>query len=283
MRTALLASFILAAAVCSAQGFNDPVYAAPATGTVNNIHLDQRMGNQVPLDVDFADENGKAVKLGDCFRSRPVVLLPIFYRCKGVCGLELENLLYAIPKMKRKVGRDFDVVAISIDPQEGPVLAQGKKASVLASSPSMKGTDNGWHFLTGSLANIQKVTDSLGFFYHFDAATDTVDHPSGVMILTPFGIVSKYILTASFEPATVDKELDAANANTVGVKTNDTFFGCVHTDPVTGRKSIVIVRFLSIAGAVTVLGLAALVACLFRAAKNKGSGELTPTNEDASK
>ncbi len=214
---------------------------------------------------------GNAVRFGQELTTRPVVVLPIFYRCKGVCEMETDALLSALPTIDKKVGKDFDVIILSIDPVEGPELAMDKFKSAIEPIAAYKGTANGWHLLTGSLEQIRKVTDALGFFYTFDATNDVVNHPSGVMFLTPQGRVSSYILNAQFTKDQLESNLNIASKNTIGEKTADSFFGCVHTDPITGQKSMNILRFLSLFALIFLMGVVSLIAYLHKSTKKLSS------------
>ncbi|HVT12394.1 MAG TPA: SCO family protein [Fimbriimonadaceae bacterium] len=229
---------------------------------LSKVHIVQRLGIQVPLDTTFRDQDGRVVRLGDSLHSRPALVLPIFYRCQGVCNVELQGLLATLPQLKQKIGKDYDVVVLSIDPQEGPDLAKAKLQASLATSPELKGTEPGWHFLTGTLENIHKVTDALGFYYTYDADKDLINHPSGIMFLTPAGVISSYILGANYTTSRLSLDINVANAKKLGTKVEDIFFGCIHCDPITGRKSIVIERFLSLLGVVTVVSIVATLATL---------------------
>jgi protein SCO1 len=264
MLRTLLASLALSllVAVAGAQDFDQPVGSTTPAVNLAGVKIVQKLGSVIPQDTQFLDQHGKPVKLSDLLHSKPLIVVPIFYRCTGVCSLEYQSLLAALPKMKQKVGRDFDVVVVSIDPNEGPALAEGKWESTLASTPDLKGTESGWHFLTGDLKSIRSLTDALGFYYKYDASKDLINHPSGIMILMPDGLVSSYILGANYDPTILAANIDRAGKKLIGKRAPDVFFGCVHIDPLTGQRSIVIEGVLRLAGLVTVLGILGTVTML---------------------
>ncbi len=257
--------------VCSAtswcQGVNDTVGAPGATVSATGVRVVQKLGSQLPVSARFKDQYGRDVRLGQLLTTRPAVLLPIFYRCQGVCEIETENLLAGLARINLAPSKDFDVIVLSIDPVEGPDLALAKMKSSLATSPNFKGTEAGWHFLSGSLDQIRSVTDALGFFYTYDQKDDIVNHPSGVMFITPQARVSSYILNPNFTKEQLEGNLGLAAKNTIGEKTADSFLGCVHTDPITGQKSINILRFLSLFALVFLIGVVALIAFLNKSSK----------------
>ncbi|ODU52201.1 MAG: hypothetical protein BGO01_00085 [Armatimonadetes bacterium 55-13] len=246
-----------------------PGTSGPKTDTTK-IRIDQKLGAQVPLDAEFKDRTGKTVKFGDVLGKRPVLALLIFYKCQGVCSVEFEELTKIANQIpSQKVGKDFDVVVLSIDPTEGPDFAQGKFDQVFDFQPDLKGTEDGWHFLVGDLDNIHKVSNALGFYYTYDPKTDAINHPSGIMFLSPTGKVSSYIYGAKYIPNIVAQNLTKAAKNEVGEKAKEVFFGCIHIDPLTGRKSLVIERVLSILGGITVVVLLGSIIILSRRNRTK--------------
>jgi protein SCO1/2 len=229
--------------------------AATPSIDVKKVHIDQLLGHQVPMTTEFKDWDGSNIAIGKLLGIRPAILVPIFYNCTGVCNIELQNLLTTIQSMKaRKIGVDYDVIVLSINPTEGPDLAAGKRKNVL-NSINMAGSEKGWHFLTGSMPNIRAVTDSVGFQYTYDAEKNVVSHPSGIMVLSPAGQVSSYLYGANYDVPVVQNDLDVAKKGRIGIKTPEVFFGCIHIDPVTGQRSLVIENVLRVMGVITVLVL----------------------------
>ena len=244
-------------------GFQQPTAVPPINLDVSRIKIIQRIGNQVPLDAAFRDQDGKNVTIGGLLHKRPALLFAIFYRCTGVCGVELANLVATLDHMPTQlVGRDFDVIVVGIDPVETPELARAKLKQTLATSMSLRSGESGWHFLTGTMDQIHKVTNPIGFYYTYDANQDVVNHPAGLMFLTPTGIVSSYILGARYTADALTNNLEIARKNQLGIKSADIFFGCIHIDPLTGKRSIVIENVLRVAGVVTVLALVLAVLTL---------------------
>lgn len=225
------------------------------------VRIDQNLGQGVPLDATFRDRTGKEVKFGQLLEGKPAIVLPIFYKCKGVCGLELEGAITALRDMKTsQLGKDFNVVVVSIHPKETPDLAEGKYESSVAEL-NKPGTEKGWKFVVGDWENIHKVTDTLGFKYTYDEAKDAINHPSGLMFVSPNGMVSSYIYGAKYSPSAFEKNIVTARDAKVGKKVEEIFFGCIHVDPLTGKRSLVIQNLLKVLGVLTiaVLGTTILV------------------------
>ena len=278
-RTMLLGLGVSVAAVASAQ-YQTGTDANPDVAfrdvRMKQIGIDQRLGQKVQGLARFVDDRGKSIAFSDLLGKRPIILLPIFYRCTGVCNLELNGVQQVAKAMaNRQVGRDFDVVALGINPKEGPELARLKRIATTREY-DRPGTEPGWHFLTGDLLNIKAVTDSLGFKFAYDAEKDQVSHPSGIMVLTKDGTISSYLLGANFTEEKLGAFLDTAKRGEVGQKSKEIFFGCIHLDPITGARSIVIENVLKVLGVITVAGLLTTMIVLSKRAKSPFEQNLTP-------
>ncbi|RYG43604.1 SCO family protein [bacterium] len=247
-------------ALAAAQGYNMPAaYDAAEVARdpeAAKIGIEQRLGQPVMGFANFQDDTGKRVQLKELLGKRPILLLPIFYACTGACNLELTGVVDALNQSSDlKVGRDFDIVALGIHPKETPALARNKKLLTLR---TLKGkTDAGaWRFLTGDEESTRAVTDSLGFKYTYDEGKDRVNHPAAIMVITPKGMISSYILGARYSSTQLRGYLATAAKEEVGQKAKTILMGCVHLDPVTGKRSIVIEGVLRLFGVVTLLSMA---------------------------
>src|SRR5262245_26550891 len=140
----------------------DPSAARP--GLLAKIAIDQRIGHDLPADLPFVDESGRAVKLGDYFGKRAVVLASVYYECPMLFSQVLSGLVSSLATMNLQAGRDFDVVAVSFNPKEGPGLAAEKKAAYVHRY-GRPDTASGWHFLTGTQDAISRLTEAVGFRY----------------------------------------------------------------------------------------------------------------------
>jgi protein SCO1 len=212
----------------------------PFKESLAQMKIEQKLGSKVPSDARFNDDRGKEITFGSILGRRPIILLPMFFQCRGICGKETDNLLKTIARMEDKaVGRDYDVVLLSIHPKETSDLAHNKKVSLLK---VMKGDSNdaGYHFLTGEMPEIRKVTNAVGFGFDYDEKDGRINHPAGLMILTPDGRVSQYLMGADYARKEVEQALAVAGQAKVGRKVETVLLGCVMIDPVTGERSLVI-------------------------------------------
>ena len=254
----------MAAAPVRAQGTNGTIDIASQVG------LDQKLNAQVPLDTVFRDETGKNVPLRAYFGKRPVVLVMPFYKCPGICTLELEGMVKAFRDrdMNFKLGQDFDAVTVSINPKETPDLAAAKKKEYIELYTHPKATDPkveaSWHFLTGDVDSIHKLAQAVGFRYFYDPVKDQYAHPAGLIVLTPEGKVSRYLYGAEYRPFDLRLSLVEASANKIGSPVEQLLLLCYHYDPVRGKYGLVIMNVIKLAGFTTVALLGGSILLLVR-------------------
>jgi protein SCO1 len=230
---------------------------------LRQVGIDQRVNNQVPLDLVFTDENGQKVRLGQYFGQKPVILSLVYYDCPMLCTQVLNGLTGSLKALKFDVGRDFEVVTVSFDPREKPELARQKKDGYMARY-GREGASAGWHFLTGDEASITALTEAVGFHFAWDEETKQFAHASGIMILTPEGRVSRYFYGIEYAPRDMQLGLVEASNNKIGSPVDQILLYCFHYDPQTGKYGFVIMNAIRILGFATFFGLALLIFILKR-------------------
>jgi protein SCO1/2 len=239
-----------------AESAGPPTSAVPPA--VANLAFEQKLGAQAPLDAVFRDEQGKTVRLGDFVAQRPVILVLAYYRCPQLCTLVLNGLLDGLKDLPYRPGADFEVVTVSFDPRETSELAADKKAHYLEGY-ARPGAETGWHFLTGDKDQIDRLADAVGFHYKFDEKNDRFNHPSGIMILTPKGQVSRYLFGIRFLSRDLKFGLMEASQGRVGTMVDELLLFCFHYDPETGAYSFAVKNAVRAGGILTVLMLGAML------------------------
>ena len=255
MIPAPLSSAIAALAILAAGA----VHGQPLDPTVGEqIGIDQRLGEQVPLDLAFRDESGAEVRLEDLLGGRPAVLSLVYYECPMLCTQVLNGLLRSLRVLSLDVGGEFDVITVSIDPGETPALAAAKKKEYVRRY-GRDGAAAGWHFLTGTRERIEELAGAVGFRYEYDPETDLYVHASGIMVLTPGGELARYFYGVEYAPKDLRLGLIEAAEERIGNAVDQVLLLCYQYDPTTGKYGLVILNSLRVAGAATVAVLAALV------------------------
>lgn len=212
-----------------------------------DVRWDQKLDNQVSLATPFRNEEGKELALGSFIHNRPAIVVMPFYKCPGQCTTELNNLTDTLKdeKTKFRVGRDFDIIVVSINPKEQADLATAKKKEYL-DILAQPGAGNGWHFLTGREENIKKLADEIGFRYKYDAKTDQYAHPTGLTLLTPKGKISRYLLGAVYSPKDTRLALTEAGQGRIGSLADTFVLACYHYDPQLGTYGPNIFRIIQV-------------------------------------
>ena len=279
---AVIALAFTCAVAQKAEHYNSPLYSPryydPSSSEPNGlpsalkeIGITQKLGDTLPLDTEFKDENGKAVKLSEYFSSgRPVIVAFVYYECPMLCNQVLNGLTGSLKGINLDAGKDFDVVAISFDARENdkPDLARNKKASYVERY-ARPGSENGWHFLTGSEASISAVTSAAGFSFKWDEKSEQFAHAAGVMIATPEGKLSRYFYGIDYSPKDVKFGLMESSAKKVGNPAEQLLLYCYHYDPSTGKYGLAILRVVRLGGIVTLLGMGAMAFVFWRRNKRK--------------
>ena len=252
----------------------DPAEFEATTGlpnTLKKVGIEQRLGEQLPLDTLLNDEDGNAVSLGTYFNSgRPVILAFVYYECPMLCNQVLNGLTGSLKGMSFDVGKEFDVVAISFDARENDVadLAKNKKASYIERYNRAE-TEKGWHFLTGTQEAIEKVTSAAGFTFKWDEKSAQFAHAAGVMIVTPEGKLSRYFYGIDYSPKDVKFGIMESAESKVGNPAEKLLLYCFHYDPSTGKYGLSILRVLRLFGIFTVLGMGAMIFVFLKRSKVK--------------
>jgi protein SCO1/2 len=236
-------------------GTQTGVPSSQMPGPLQKVGYDQKLGGQVPLGLLFRDADGRAVHLNDYFGQKPVLLVLAYYHLAGVAG--------SLKTLTLNPGKDFDVVVVSIDPNESAVQAAASRANTI-SRFGRPATAAGWHFLTGPQESITALTASVGFRYVYDARRNEFSHAAGIVILTPEGRISRYLYGIEYAPRDVRLALIESAGGKIGSLVDAALLYCFHYDPAIGRYSAVTMRIVRIGAGLTVLGLVLMIALLRR-------------------
>jgi protein SCO1 len=256
------------ATLASAQQFGLPASSLPAM--VQGVGIDQNLNAQIPLELQFKDETGQEVRLGQYFRQKPVVLALVYYECPGLCDLILNGLTHTMQQISLNVGSDYEVVAVSFNPKDTWQLATAKKANYIEkyNRPDAK---EGWHFLTGDQASIKSLTETVGFHYNYDPISKQFAHASAIYVLTPEGKIARYFYGIEYKPRDFRLGLVEASANKIGSPADQVLLFCYHYDPTTGKYGMAITEITRVLGTATVLLLGGFVFIMLRRERHASS------------
>lgn len=234
---------------------------------LSGVGIAQHLNEQLPLNLAFTDDQGKQVQLAEYFGKRPAILALVYYRCPMLCSEELDGLTSALQMVNYVPGKDFNVIVVSIDPNEGPDLAAAKKRSYLKRYGHPE-TANGWHFLTGTQPNIDALTHAVGFRYVRipgpDGKLTQFAHASSIEIVTTDGKLAQYYMGVEYSPKDLLLGLDEASSNRIGSPVENILTYCYHYDPKTNTHSLIIARVVQLGGFITVLMLGSFMFVMLR-------------------
>lgn len=239
---------------------------------LQNVGIDQHLNQQIPLDLNFIDENGQPVKLGQYFGQKPVIITMVYFTCPMLCSQVLSGLTYTLNGMPSfNVGREFNIVTVSFDPRDPAQAAMENKERYLKRY-RRAGSDQGWHFLVGKKDQIDALAQALGFRYAWDPENEQFAHASGIMLLTPDGHIAQYYYGIEYDPRFVHLGLVEASKGKIGSFVDQILLYCYHYDPRQGRYGAAIFNILRISALATVLALVGFMLIMLRREHSSARG-----------
>lgn len=243
--------------------YQQPAGGSPTAEWLSEIGFDQHLDAPLPLDATFRDETNHAMPLRDRIGGKPVILALVYYRCPMLCTQVLNGVFQATQAMPLEMGQDYDVIAVSIDPEEPAELAAEKRRQYLRSYRHTLAEGSG-HFLTGDSEAIDQLAKAVGFRYRLDPATKQFAHASGIVVVTPDGRISRYFFGIEYDPRDLRLALVESSSGRIGSLADQALLLCYHYDPLTGKYGLVISRVLCFSGLLTVACLGAFLCAMWR-------------------
>ena len=222
---------------------------------LNDVGVEEHLDAQLPMDLEFVDENGAAVRLGDFFDGdRPVILTLNYYKCPMLCGLQLNGVVDGLEEMDWTPGVEFEMVTVSINPLETPELAKAKKQNYLKRY-ERPAAARGWHFLTGREDNIKRLAETVGFGYRYDPEVDQYAHAAVIFACTPDGRVARYLYGIEYPAKRLKLALMEASEGEIGGALDQLIMYCYHYDPSSRRYAPVAMNIMRVGGGASALVL----------------------------
>jgi protein SCO1 len=240
---------------------------------IRQVSFEQKLEAQVPLDLPFVDSTGQAVRLRDYLGQKPVILSLGYYECPMLCSLVRNGLFESLKALDFDVGKEFELVIVSIDPKETPEIAEMKRQSSLMEYGRSRNGE-GWHFLVGQEDAIQTLAEAIGFHYAYDPKLDQYAHPSGIVILTPEGKVARYLYGIDYPARDLRLGLVEAADNKIGSPIDQLLLLCYHYDPASGEYTLLVMNIIRAAGVLTVVIVAGFVYFLLKREPNRSANSV---------
>jgi len=238
---------------------------------LEEVGVDEKLGDTIPFDLEFVDSYGNTVRLGDLIEEgKPVLLNPLYYECPILCGLVLDAVFKVVNELAWSPGSDYTIISFSIDPEEVPEQAADSKERYL-SDLNRPGAEDGWHFLTGSEESIVALTDAVGFRYKYDERTGEYIHLASIMMLSPQGVITRYLYGATFREFDLRNALFESAEGTIGSTLDRVLFYCFTYDPSSQSYVPVAMNIMKLGGLATVIILGIFLGVFWR--RERGSSQ----------
>lgn len=227
------------------------------------VGIDQRIGERLPLELVFRDHEGKERRLGEFFGPQPVLLAFVYYECPMLCTLVLNGVTSALRTLPLRPGTDFQLVVVSIDPADTPQLAAAKRSGYLQSM-GLEDTQPGWNFLVGERAAIDALSAAAGFRFVYDEPSGEYAHASGIQVLTGEGVLSRYFYGIEYSARDLRLGLVEASEGKLGNLVDEALLLCFTYDPRTGKYGLAIFTTLRVGGVSLALLIALYIVRMLR-------------------
>ena len=248
------------------------------------IGVDDRIGQFVSGDQSFNDHNNNHVKFGHFFDGdQPVMLSFNYSNCPKLCSVQLQNMTSCLREVDFEVGKDFQLVSVSIDPNEQTSRARDTREKFMGQY-NRPDSESGWNFLTGDRDQIESLTSQTGFRYKYVPSQKLYSHPPVFILLSPKGRIVRYIHGLDYDPVTMRRALIESAEGKIGSPINQLAYGlgCFVFDETTGKYTMQAMSIMRIGGLLTAgILLLALVPYWFFSNRNKGDVNASSTEPAA--
>ncbi|MCB0076548.1 MAG: SCO family protein [Anaerolineales bacterium] len=247
----------------------------PLPDILESATFDQNLGDTIPLDLQFTDESGNSVRLGDFVGEKPLLLTMNYYTCESLCPIMLDAVARGLKPIPYTIGKEFESVTVSINPNETAADAAEVKRKLVDLYQRDEAAE-AWHFLTGSQENIDALAEAIGFNYTWDSQTEQYAHPSGVIFLTPEGVISRYIYGIEFNPRDLRLALVDTTERRVGTPVDQVLLFCYQYDPTVGSYGTIAINTMRTGGVLTILAMVGGIFWMLRSERRKSKKSSTP-------
>ncbi len=236
---------------------------------LKKITVDEHLGDHIPLDLHFTDFHGKQVTLKDYFKKgRPVLLTLNYYNCPMLCPLVLTGVSKAAAGVKWTPGNEYQIVTVSIAPDETPKMAADAHDTYLA-KVGKKGDSDGWAFLVGKKDQIQKLAKAVGFHYYYNKENGQYNHPAVSFVLGDDGKITRYLYGLDRDSNNLKLALLEATKGKIGNTVDRIILYCCQYDPNAGGYVVVAAKVMNVGGVLTVIILGAVLGIYWYREKHK--------------
>ncbi|MFN1835322.1 SCO family protein [Balneola sp. MJW-20] len=268
-------SAIVTLAVLSVSGTADAQLNQQQPEALQGVGIEEKLGDTIPMDLQFATSEGDSVRIGDLFEEgKPVLLNPLYYECPMLCGLVIDGMVNVIDELAWKPGEELIVISFSIDPKENAeVAARAKEKYISKLGDTSKG--KGWYYLTGKQAAIDSLVNAVGFQYNEIEDTGEYAHPAAIMFLSPEGLITRYLYGIKYDEFNVRNALSESVDGKIGSTVERLVMYCYQYDPDSDSYAPVAINIMKLGGLATLIFLGIFLGLLWLREKRNNSTNKT--------
>lgn len=231
---------------------------------IEGVGVEEKLGESIPTELPFINSAGDPVVIGDLIEEgKPVLLNPMYYECPTLCGLVLDAVYNVVNELKWNPGEDYTIISFSIDPDETTYHADSTK-TIIMNDLNRPGAEDGWHFLTGDEESIEALTKAVGFNFNYDEETDEYMHMASIMLLSPEGMITRYIYGLNMREFDLRNALYEAADGEIGSTLEKALLYCYTYDPSSQSYVPVALNIMKLGGLATMLILGIFLTILWR-------------------
>lgn len=234
---------------------------------LQGIDVIENLGDYLPLSTIVTDHHGKEHELSEYFDDELPVLFVLHYSdCPMLCSLVLNGVSNGVRGLGFRAGIDYKILALSINPEEENERALNTWARY---RKTMKpgATDNAWTFLTADSTAINTITSTLGFGYYQVEETGEYAHPAVLHVLSPEGMISRYLYGIEFKERDLRLALVEAGNGKIGNTLDRIILYCFHYDPDAKGYVVMAGNIMRLGGIATLIALGTMIGVFWRKEK----------------
>jgi len=240
----------------------------------DNIGVEEKLGEQIPLNVTFATSVGDSVSIGELLQAgKPVLLNPLYYECPMLCGIVLEGVFNVVSELQWTPGEDYIIISFSIDPEETIEHASRSKQKYVEKLNRPE-AESGWYLLTGTEKNIKRLTEAIGFTYTYDDRTGEYVHAAAISFLSPKGKISRYLYGIEFSEFSLRNALYESADGKIGSAIDQVVLYCFTYDPSSNSYVPVALNIMKLGGLATLIFLGIFLGLFWRREKKSSQTQI---------
>lgn len=240
----------------------------PLPPELKQIQITEKLGESFST-VSFLDVEGKPISFNLIESAKtPVIINFVYYNCPMLCGLALDGVVQLLQTTTPKLGDDFQLVTISIDPKDTPEKSRSYRDKLFKRLGYAQ-TQKGWHFWVGDEPTIKVAANSVGFGYRYNPETKEYAHSAALVVLSPSGKIVRYLHGVDHRNLDLKLALIEAREEKLHSSVDKILMFCYNYDPNSRGYVLQAINVMKVGAVFGAVLLAIFIVILFRFEKLK--------------